>query len=271
MRPTPLTNTNPQNIPTAKTKMKTIVKILSTSAAALLITATASFAAPVQVNVDSSFEGLATPMQNPLAAGVIQVGWLTPGTTESTITSLFDVGNLAGIDSLFNTVGTITFSLGSPNTFGTGLVFDTLNLTDNVTDPTGFTAYKDATTGAAGKGIFLWYRDTASLGSTTLMGFVDTATPFPTANDTNGFSDFGANVATDSFTITNANAWVGSLNAVINGSGIDLNGGSPQDGTGLNGGTTVYQLATVVPEPTTASLAFLGMASLVGFVRRRRA
>lgn len=251
--------------------MKSIAKILSVGVAALGLTATVAQAQPVTVNWDSSFEGLALPGQTPLGAGVIEIGWLNAGTTEAMIDALFASNDYAGVDSLLNTVGTITFSIGSPNTFGNGLVFEGLTLvSDHIGDAAGFAAYKNVTTGAAGKQIFGWIRDSASFGSTTANAFIATGQLFGTANDTNTFGDFEANAATDSFSITGSNVWVGSLNPVILGGGVDLNGGSLADSTGLNGGSNVLVLAAAVPEPSTAVLGLLGLLGL-GLRRQRKA
>lgn len=255
--------------------MKNIAKFLTVGAAALLTTTVAQ-AAPgdVIVNFDGSTEGLAFqgPAQTPLGAGVIEIGWVNPGTTEATIDGLFSVGNLAGIDALFNTVATLTFSPGSLNSFGDGLVFEgfTLATFGSGTYAADLAAYKNATTGAAGELLYAWIRDSASLGSTTQMAFVNTTTVFGLANDTIAFLDYETNAALDSTVVgTTTNIWVGAINPVTLGSGADLNGGSAADSTGLNGGANVLQLAAVVPEPSTAVLTLVGLAGIA--LRRRRA
>jgi hypothetical protein len=253
--------------------MKNIVKILSVGVAALL-TSTAVQAQDVILNWDSSFEGLALSDggQSTLSTGVIEIGWLNAGTTQAQIQALFGAGNLAGIDAVFNTVSTLTFSIGSPNSFGNGLVFESFTLADDGsgTYAADLAAYKDGTTGPAGEQAFGWVRNNATIGLTTEMAFIDANTTFGLANDTNFFSDFQTNAASDSFTITPAHVWVGSLSLVQLGGGVDLNGGSLADSTGLNGGSSVLETAAVVPEPSTAALALIGLAGFFG-IRRRRA
>lgn len=252
--------------------MKTISKILSTGVAALIISAAAQ-ATPVTVNVDASFEGLAisNTNQSVLGAGVIEFGWLNPGTSEAMIDSFFAGGDLASIDSVFNTVGTIPFSLVSPNSFAPGLIFDSINVvSDHLSDPTGFAAYKNATTGAAGKQGFLWIRDSAGLGSTTEMAFVDTGFLFPTANDTVLFADFATSFDTSTNAISSSNVWIGNLAPVQIGGGVDLSQGGTADGVGAFGGTSVLETAAVaaVPEPGTAAFALIGLLGLAA--RRHR-
>jgi MYXO-CTERM domain-containing protein len=245
--------------------MKSIVKILAVSAAAL-ITTTVAQAAPVTLNYDGSTEGYATSSHTPLASGSIEIGWLAAGTTQAQIQALAAANDLAGIDALFNTVSTLNFSSGSPNSFGDGLVFESFQLVADG-DSAGLAAYKNATTGAAGETVFAWIRD----GSNSAMAFVNTTGVFGLANDTATFTDFETNVATDATVIlSSSNVWVGNLVPVTPGGAVDTNGGSPADGFGLNGGPNVIQLADLVavPEPGTALFGAFALAGLA-FTRRR--
>lgn len=247
-------------------------KLVATSTALILTGAPAVWAAPVTLNEDSSFEGLASSLQGTLGSGTYEVGWLNSGVTRSDIVGFFNAGNLAAIDNAFNTVTVFSYLPGSAETvepgLSLGLVFKSVQLVADG-DLAGLAAYKDPANGAAGKGMFGWIRDAAALGSTTEMAFVDSPLVFPTANDTLGFTDFSETFATASDAITTNDVWVGTLAAVVNGSGVDTNGGKPVDGKGYYDGTSVLQTANVVPEPATALFLFGGFAALG--LRRRRA
>lgn len=236
---------------------------------AIALFACVAQAAPVVVNVDSSLEGIASfdSNQSPLSSGFYEIGWLAPGTTQSTISNLFAAGDLAGIDSIFNTVVSFAFPNGSltdPNTFGFGHVYQSNEL---VADGGSLTAYKDSGTGAAGKQMFGWVRNSAALGETTEMAFVQFGT-FPTANDTFNFSDYSSDFSTDGGSISQSNVWVGALAPVQLGGGMDTNSGSPANGLGLYDGPNVLETAQVIPEPSSAMLVLVGLGLLA---RRRRA
>jgi hypothetical protein len=245
----------------------------SITAAAILAIAGAAHGAAVTVNTDSSTEGIADALalQNPVAAGYYELGWLAPGTTSGQIFSLFSAGDLAGIDALFTTVVAFPWNNstddGSTNSYGDGLVFNsTPVVSDHITDAAGFAAYK---ANHAGKQMVAWIRDAASLGATTKMALV-VGIPsmiFPVANDVLGFTDFEGNFATDSSLIGPANVWVGTIEAIQLGGGMDIANGGAADGAGEFGGTRVLELATVVPEPSAALLTLVGLA---GFALRRR-
>ena len=247
-------------------------KFIAASLALIFTSAPAAWSAPVTLNVDSSFEGLATSAQGALGSGTYEVGWLNPGVTRNDITGFFNAGNLAAIDSAFNTVTVFSYLPGSAETvepgISLGLVFKNVQLVADA-DVAGLAAYKDPISGAAGKGMFGWIRNAAALGSTTMMAFVDSPLVFPTANDTLGFTDFAETFATASDAITANDVWVGSLAPVTNGSGIDTNGGSPANGRGYYDGTFVLQAANVVPEPATGLLLLSALTTLIR--RRRRA
>jgi MYXO-CTERM domain-containing protein len=250
--------------------MKSIIQILAIGATALFTTTFAVQANPVLLNWSSTYEGLATPTQDPLGTGVIEIGWLNAGTTEAMIDALYAAGDLNGIDAIFNTVSILSFSPGSPNSAdGLGVPFESFTLvSDHVTDAEGFNAYK---ANLSGKQVYAWLRDSAGVETTSLMAFIDAGVPFAAALDTVFFSDFETNGATDSFAIGSSNVWVGSLAPVVVGSGIDNNPGDGQinnDGLTLGGGDKTLQLATVVPEPGTATFALLGLAGLAA--RRHR-
>jgi hypothetical protein len=246
--------------------MKLSKNILAISALAL-VAIPALQAAPVILNVDSSFEGLASEFENPLGFGTYQVGWLNPGVTQPQIVGFFTAGNLAAIDAAFNTVSVFNFTPTSPETvepnLSLGLVFKSIELVADG-DATGLAAYKNPTTGAAGKQAFLYIRTPGD----TEIAFIDSGFIFNNANDVIGNTDFNTDLATASDIITPANVWVGSLAPVTFGSGVDINGGSPADGRGFYEGTSVIKTATVVPEPSTA-LALLGGMGLVALRRRR--
>jgi len=247
-------------------------KLIAASAALTLTAAPSGWSAAVTLNVDSSFEGLATSAQGALGGGTYEVGWLNSGITRSDIVGFFNAGNLTAIDSAFNTVSVFSYTPNSVETvepgLSLGLVFKNVQLVADG-DAAGLSAYKDPANGAAGKGMFGWIRDAAALNSTTMMAFVDSPLVFPTANDTLGFTDFAETFATASDAITPNDVWVGSLAAVVNGSGVDTNGSKPADGKGYYDGLSVLQTANVVPEPATALLLLGAMASLG--LRRRRA
>jgi len=246
-------------------------KLIATSVALTLTAAPASWSAAVVLNIDSSFEGLATSAQGALGNGTYEVGWLNPGVTRSDIVGFFNAGNLAAIDNAFNTVSMFSYTPNSLETvepgLSLGLVFKNVQLVADG-DAAGLAAYKDANNGAAGKGMFGWIRDAAELNSTTMMAFVDSPLLFPTANDTLGFTDFAETFATASDAITADDVWVGGLAAVVNGSGVDTNGSKPADGKGYYDGTSVLQSANVIPEPASALLLLGGCAALA--LRRRR-
>jgi hypothetical protein len=240
--------------------MKTRIFLIAAAFAAGTLAQSFGFA--VELNVDSSFEGLGTSSNTPLSTGIYYVGWLNAGVTESQIQSLAAAGDLAGIDAVFNQV----FSFTDLNSFGNGLPFVNTTLVADG-DASGLSAYKNAATGAAGKTMYGWVLNNATIASATQHAFVQGGT-FAAANDTVGGTDFASTFATDSFAISQANVWVGDLVSVPNGSGIDTNGGSAVDGAGLNGGENFLRL-DAVPEPGTAMMALLGGGVLAMFRRRR--
>jgi hypothetical protein len=230
---------------------------------ALLLPLLPSAATPVLLNFDATFEGLGTSTQQPLATGVAELGWLDPGTTFADMTGFLTPGgpnfNVAAARDRFNSVATITFSPGSPNSAGgDGVVFESVTLvSDHVGNPAGFAAYTNPATGAAGKKMYLWIRNAANEGTASEQGFVRSVAGvfgnFPAAQDTTFFTDFETTFATDSFSVAPGDVGVGALEAVTPGGGIDTNGGSAADGMTLGGGLNV-----LVTEPflTTPTLGF---------------
>jgi len=246
--------------------MKPTSKFIFVSALALA-SAPAAFSASVILNVDSSYEGLATAAHTPLGSGIYEVGWLNAGVGQAQIVSFFNAGNLAAIDTAFNTVSIFNFTPTSPETaepnVSLGLVFSSITLVADG-NAAGLAAYKDPGTGAAGKAAYIWIRNPGS----TQMAFVDAGQLFGLANDTIGGTDFNTDVATASDVINAANVWVGSIADVVAGGAIDLNGNGTNNNQGYYGGANVLQLSPVVPEPSTA-LAIIGGLGLLGLRRRR--
>jgi hypothetical protein len=207
----------------------------------------------------------------PLGSGFYEVGWLNPGVTQTQIVTAFNSGDLAAIDAAFNTVFSFSFTPTSIETArpgeSIGFIFSTTNLVADG-DAAGLAAYKNPTTGAAGKRVFGWIRD-AQVGA-SLMTFFDMGLNFNTANDNIGFTDFNTDVTTTvGLTFGPASVWVGSVATVIPGSGVDINGGSPADGLGYAGSNTVLTLSPVIPEPSAALSLLTAVGALA--LRRRRA
>ncbi len=245
--------------------------ILTTAIASLILSSASLLAAPgdVEVNVDAATDGLSTTLQGILPGGVIEIGWLNPGTTQSQIVSLFSAGNLIGIDAVFNQVVTVSFpTAGLDFDSGGGQYFKN-EIVVTAGNSAGLAAYKNASTGAAGKDWFSWVRDSASLASTTQTAFIDGVGVFPTANDTLGFTDFAGTFA-HSVPPNGTVAWIGTVAQVLSNSQIDNlgSGNTAGDSLGATGSSNVLQLASVVPEPGTATLALVGLAV---FAARRRA
>jgi hypothetical protein len=253
-------------------KMKKPITYFLVTAAILGISSQALLAVPLEVNGDSSLEGIATSNHIPLAAGFYEIGWLQAGITEADVTTAFSLGNLAQIDTWFNQVVSFAWNNsandGSTNSFGTGMVFKNTVVADSV--PADNAAFLDYKANIAGKTMFGWIRDAQDLGATSEMAFIQGADVFPTANDTIGFTDFADTFATDNMVISNANVWVGEIASVVNGGAVDTNDGSPADGLGVYNENTVLQLAgpQVIPEPSSATLMLLGSLLLC---RRRLA
>jgi hypothetical protein len=257
--------------------MKTLQKCMWVVVVTTLLASRAQplFGVPVEVNSDSSLEGIANSNHVPFASGFYEVGWLQAGITEADVVTAFTLGNLAQIDTWFNQVVSFAWDNsandGSTNSFGTGMVFNNTILADS--DPSGNPAFATYQANVSGKTMFGWIRDIQNVAATTQMAFIQGANAFPTANDTVGFTDFAETFATDDAVITNANVWIGAIVPVIPGGAVDTNDGSAADGLGQYGENTVLQTASVgataVPEPSTI-YAGLAIASYL-FVRRRRA
>jgi hypothetical protein len=244
-------------------------KPLQTTLASLILLSAPAFGAAVDLSVDAATDGIAGSLQGVLSGGVIEIGWLNPGVTQAQITNLFATNDLIAIDAVFNQVATIPFpSAAIDFDSGGGQYFENVTLV-NDGDNAGLTAYKNVTTGAAGKDMFSWIRNSTNLASTTEMAFIDGVGVFPTANDVVNFTDFGATFA-HSVPPAGTVAWVGSINPVIVGGQIDNLGlgNTAGDGLGATGSGFVLQLAQV-PEPSTGILLLAGLGAFAA--RRRRA
>lgn len=243
-------------------------KHLSTILATLVVASAPAIAAPVNLGIDAAADGIAGSLQGLIPNGVVEIGWLQPGTTQAQIQSLFLASNFLGIDALFVQVATFGFPSGSLDfDSGGGQYFENVELVPDA-NPTALSAYKNPLTGAAGKDMFSWVRNSASVAGTTEMAFVDGVGVFPTANDTLNFTDFTGSFA-HSIPPVGTTAWVGSITAVVVGGQIDnLGAGNiAGDGFGATGSSFVLQLAAV-PEPSTGLLLLVGLAGVAA--RRRR-
>ncbi|MFA7344693.1 MAG: PEP-CTERM sorting domain-containing protein [Terrimicrobiaceae bacterium] len=218
-------------------------------------------ATPVTLNIDSSFEGLATTNQSPFATGVFRIGWFDAGINDGQISIYFNSGNLAAIEARFHQMASVL----DLNSFGPGLPYTSINLVDDG-DTVGLAAYQAE---GAGETIYGWLLSDGS-GSPYLsseQAIVASDIFFPTAVDDLAYTDFSATFGTDSFA-PGIHAVVGEIQIVMPGSGIDLNAGSPADGLGLNGGEKVLVAAAAVPEPTTYAL--FGLAAFGALYFRLR-
>jgi hypothetical protein len=241
-------------------------KTLTTAIATLFVASIPAFAQfPVVLNVDAATDGIQGSLQGLVPNGRIEVGWLNPGVTQAQVQNWFSTQDFAALDLAFNQVTGFNFPDGSIDfDSGGGQYFESIEVVANG-DASGLTAYKNVTTGAAGKPMFSWVRDTVNPLSTTEMAFVQNPGFFPPANDPLG-SDF----AETFFHSAPAVAWVGSITAVTVGSAVDNfgAGNTAGDGFGATGSNQVLQLAAV-PEPTTGLLLIGGLAAFAA--RRRRA
>jgi len=240
--------------------MKRITSSIAAIAVAFLVTAGSARAFPVTLNVDSSYEGIASSGQTPLSSGRYRVGWFDAGTTNVQLQAWSSANDLTSIENAFNEV----FSFSNLNSFGDGLPFESTTLVADL-DAVGLAAYKNVSTGAAGKQVYSWIWNAGVIGSVTQHAIVTSSITFAAANAIDG-SDFETNTATASDT-PGITAVVGSINPVLLGGGVDLNGGSASDSTGFNGGSNVLVLSPV-PEPSSALLILGGLGAMV--LRRRR-
>jgi len=218
---------------------------------------------PVVLNVDAATDGLASPTQALLAGGVIEVGWLAPGTTNAQIQALAAAADFAGIDAVFNQLVTIPFPSADVDfdSLG-GQYFESVTVVPDG-DSAGLAAYQNATTGAAGKPMYSWVRNSVSLSGTTQMAFVDGVGVFPPAIDPLG-SDFAETFA-HSDPPAGTVVLFGTVVSVTVGGAIDNSGvgNTPGDGLGANGSNKVLLLATVVVA-TEASMQFsAGTATVI--------
>src|SRR5688572_18103617 len=89
-------------------------KLLTAALATTLLGSVSAMAAPALViNVDGATDGFGSTVQAILTQGVMEIGWLTQGTTTAQIQNLFAMGDLAGIDLLFNQVVIVPFPSAS--------------------------------------------------------------------------------------------------------------------------------------------------------------
>ena len=207
----------------------------------------------VEVNVDAATDGISSFTQTLLAGGVIEIGWLNPGTTQEQIQALAAASDFAGIDAVFNQVVVVPFPAGVDFDSGGGQYFKNVIVVTNG-DAVGLAAYKNAATGAAGKDWYSWVRNDVSLAATTQMAFIDGVGKFPTANDLIGFTDFAGTFA-HSVPPAGTVAWVGTIATVMVNSQIDNlgAGNTAGDGLGATGSGNVLQLAALA---TTATISF---------------
>lgn len=229
------------------------MRLFFSTLCALLLSLLPAVSAPVQFSVNASFEGLGTSAQQPLAAGVIEIGWLDVGTTFNDMIGFLTPGggsfNVATARDRFNSVATMTFSAGSPNSFGSGLVQENLVLVPDG-NAAALASYQAAATGPAGKRLFCWIRNDANEATASQQAFVDSTLNFPPATDTVLFTDFAGSVDLDSSFLSANDIGVGALVPVTFGGGIDTNDGSPADGQGLFGGLNVLLLEAFITTPT---------------------
>ncbi len=202
---------------------------------------TRAIADPVVLNVDASFEGLADSSQRPLTSGLIRIGWVGVGITDSQIHSFALAGNLSAIDSYFHEVASFT----DLNSFGAGLPFQSLSLVDDG-NLSLWQAYTNPTTGAAGRQIVAWIlnRPGGIAAHPDEMAWVTSDMVFPTAADTVNFTDFTTTFSTDSQS-AGIKTVFGAIESVVPGSLVDINGGSPADGLGLFGGSEVLTTESI--------------------------
>ena len=234
----------------------------------LLFTTAGSAAAPVKLFFDASFEGLGTSLEQPLTNGVVEIGFLDDGVTLAQMVALLQSGDFAGARDRFNQVVTVT----DLNSAGPGLPFMEFTLVADE-DGAGLAAYKDPATGPAGRQMFAWIRNTVNEATASEQAFVRSPAVFPRANDTLGFTDYAETFGTDSFALSANDVGIGMIANVTQGSGIDINGGSPADGTGLNGGDKVLLTrafssgATIAFSSATATVAENGGSVMLTVVR----
>jgi|GEM_PF-3869174 len=245
-------------------------KILTTAIATLIVASVPAFAQfPVVMNIDIATDGVQSSLQGLVPSGRVEIGWLNPGTTQAQVQNWFSTQNFAALDLAFNQVA--GFNLAGPlsgNGFdsGGGQYFESIEVVANG-NFSGLTAYRNAGTGAAGKDMFSWVRNTVNPLATTEMAFLDGVGIFPTTSDPLG-SDWAETFA-HSIPPFGTVAWVGSIVPVTVGSQIDnLGAGNiAGDGFGATGSSFVLQLAAV-PEPSTGLLLLSGFAAFAA--RRRR-
>ncbi len=210
-------------------------------------------AVPVEVGVDAATDGISFPNQTLLAGGVIEIGWLNPGTSQAQIQALAAAADFAGIDAVFNQVVVVPFPAGLDFDSGGGQYFRNVIVVANG-DAAALAAYKNPATGAAGKDMYAWVRDSADPASTTQTAFIDGVGVFPTANDTLGFTDFATTIAL-SIPPVGTVAWVGSFASVVAGSQIDNSGAGNIAGDGL-GATGSNHVLVVAAVATSATISF---------------
>jgi hypothetical protein len=240
-------------------------KYLSSSIAALVLASVPAVAQfPVVLNVDLATDGVQGSLGGLVPNGRVEIGWLSPGTTQAQVQNWFATQDFAALDLAFNQVAGFNFPDGSLDfDSGGGQYFESIEVVANG-DSAGLAAFNNPTTGAKGKEMFSWVRNTVNPLATTEMAFVKFGF-FPTTND-----PLGSDWADTFIHSAPANPWVGSIVPVTVGSAIDNSGAGNTfgDGLGATGSGFVLQLAAV-PEPSTGLLLIGGLAAFAA--RRRRA
>jgi hypothetical protein len=245
-------------------------KLLTSTIAAFALASVPAVAQfPVILNVDVATDGIQGSLQGLVPSGRIEIGWLTPGTTQAQVQNWFATQDFAALDLAFHQVAGFNFPDGSLDfDSGGGQYFESIEVVANG-NASGLAAYKNVSTGAAGKDMFSWVRNSVDPLATTEMAFIDGVGVFPEANDALNGTDFFRTFA-HSVPPVGTTAWVGSIVAVTPGSAVDNfgDGNIAGDGLGATGSGFVLQLAAV-PEPSTGLLLIGGLAAFAA--RRRRA